>query len=119
MSAPRERIFKMEKVGEIQQIAEDQLLRPAGPRIADEGNLYFHYFERHLSYNINGNGKLVSTFAPRCRMKARRSSTVTVSRPVITRPFTPGQNPFLHRTGAICQSCAEQSVCRFSAGLQK
>ncbi|MFH1373796.1 MAG: hypothetical protein ABII79_08380 [bacterium] len=65
MSAPREWAFEMEKVWEIQQIGEDELLRPAEPRVADDGTLYFHDFARHLSYIIDGDGKLVSTFAPR------------------------------------------------------
>jgi hypothetical protein len=54
----------MEKVWEIQQIGEDELLRPAEPRIADDGTLYFRDFDRNLSYIIDGNGKLVGTFAP-------------------------------------------------------
>jgi hypothetical protein len=41
------------------------LLRPAEPRVADDGTLYCHDFERHLSYIIDGDGKLVGTFAPR------------------------------------------------------
>jgi hypothetical protein len=65
MSAAQEWAFEMEKVWEIQQIGEDELLRPAEPRVADDGALYFHDFERHLSYIIDGDGKLVSTFAPR------------------------------------------------------
>ena len=65
ISAPREWAFEMEKVWEIQQIGEDELLRPAEPRVADDGTLYFHDFERHLSYIIDGDGKPVSTFAPR------------------------------------------------------
>jgi len=64
-SKPREWNFELEKVWEIKQIGEDDLLRPAEPRIADDGTLYFHDFERHLSYIIDGNGKLVNTFAPR------------------------------------------------------
>jgi len=64
-SATREWGFEMEKVWEIQQIGEDKLLRPAEPRIADDGTLYYHDFERHLSYIIDGDGNLVSTFAPR------------------------------------------------------
>ncbi|MBW2638269.1 MAG: hypothetical protein JRC86_12270, partial [Deltaproteobacteria bacterium] len=32
-----------------------------------DGTLYYHDFERHLSYIIDGDGKLVSTFAPRGR----------------------------------------------------
>jgi len=65
MSATQEWAFEMEKVWEIQQIGEDKLLRPAEPRVADDGTLYFHDFERHVSYIIDGDGKLVSTFAPR------------------------------------------------------
>jgi len=64
-SASQEWAFEMEKVWEIQQIGEDELLRPAEPRIADDGTLYIHDFERHLSYIVNGDGKLVSSFAPR------------------------------------------------------
>jgi hypothetical protein len=47
-STSREWIFKMGKVREIKQIGKDQLLHPAGPRIADDGNLCCHDFERHL-----------------------------------------------------------------------
>jgi len=65
MSVAREWAFEMEKVWEIQQIGEDELLRPAEPRVADDETLYFHDFDRHLSYIIDGDGKLVSTFAPR------------------------------------------------------
>ncbi|UCC43336.1 MAG: hypothetical protein JSU65_09330 [Candidatus Zixiibacteriota bacterium] len=64
-SAAQEWAFEMEKVWEIQHIGEDKLLRPAEPRVADDGTLYFHDFERHLSYIIDGDGKLVSAFAPR------------------------------------------------------
>jgi hypothetical protein len=56
--------FKMEKIWEIDRIGEDELLRPAEPRVADDGTLYYHDFERHLSYIIDDHGKLVSTFAP-------------------------------------------------------
>jgi hypothetical protein len=65
MSAPSEWTFEMEKVWEIRQIGEDEFLRPAEPRIGDDGTLYIHDFERHLSYIIGGDGKLVGTFAPR------------------------------------------------------
>ena len=65
ISVAREWAFEMEKVWEIQQIGDDELLRPAEPRVADDGTLYYHDFERHLSYIIDGDGKLVSTFAPR------------------------------------------------------
>jgi hypothetical protein len=65
VSAAREWAFEMEKVWEIQKLGEDEMLRPAEPRIADDGTLYLHDFERHLSYIIDGDGKLVSTFAPR------------------------------------------------------
>lgn len=65
ISAPRQWTFQMEKVWEIQKIGEDRLLRPAEPRIADDGTLYFHDFERHLSYIINRDGNLVGTFAGR------------------------------------------------------
>jgi hypothetical protein len=57
--------FQMEKTWEIQQIGGDELLRPAEPRVADDGTLYWHDFERHLSYIVDSDGKLVNTFAPR------------------------------------------------------
>jgi hypothetical protein len=65
MSAAREWTFKLEKVWEIQRMGEDRLLRPAEPRVADDGTLYCHDFERHLSYIIDGDGRLVSSFAAR------------------------------------------------------
>ncbi len=65
MLAAREWAFEMEKVWEINQIGEKELLRPAEPRVADDGTLYLHDFERHLSYIIDGDGELISTFAPR------------------------------------------------------
>lgn len=64
-SAAREWAFDMEKVWEIQQAGEDQLSRPAEPRIADDGTLYFHDFDSHLSYIVDSNGKLINTFASR------------------------------------------------------
>jgi hypothetical protein len=65
MSAARKWAFEMEKVWEFQQVGEDELLRPAEPRVGDDETLYFHDFERHLSYIVDSNGELVSTFAPR------------------------------------------------------
>ena len=65
LSAAREWAFEMEKVWEIQRIGEDDFLRPAEPRVADDGTLYFHDFERHLSYIVDGDGKPIGTFAPR------------------------------------------------------
>lgn len=64
-SAAQEWAFKMEKVWEIQRIGEDELQRPAEPRVAVDGTLYIHDFERHLSYIVDSNCKLVGTFAPR------------------------------------------------------
>ncbi len=55
--------FKMEKVWEIKQIGEEALLRPGEPRVADDGTLYIHDFERKLSYIIDGDGRPVATFA--------------------------------------------------------
>lgn len=57
--------FETEKVWEIQTLGEDELLRPAEPRIADDGTLYIHDFQRQVSYIIDGDGNLVTTFAPR------------------------------------------------------
>jgi len=62
--APQEWAFKLEKVWEVRQIGEEQLLQPAEPRVADDGTLYYHDFQRHLSYIIGGDGKLAGTFAP-------------------------------------------------------
>jgi hypothetical protein len=64
-SDPTQWDFGMQKVWEIQQIGEDELLRPAEPRIADDGTLYLHDFERHVSYIIDGDGKPVGKFASR------------------------------------------------------
>lgn len=61
----KEWAFQMEKVWEIEKAGDDSLLRPAEPRVADDGTLYFHDFERHLSYIIDNDGKLVNTFAGR------------------------------------------------------
>jgi len=65
MSAAQEWAFEMEKVWEMERIGEDELLRPAEPRIADDGTLYCHDFERQVSYIIDRDGQLVGTFAPR------------------------------------------------------
>jgi len=64
-SAPQEWAFQTQKIWEINQVGEDSLLRPAEPRVADDGNLYFHDFGRHLSYILDADGKLVNTFAGR------------------------------------------------------
>jgi len=61
----REWAFNPQKVWEMQQVGEDRLLRPAEPRLADDGTLYFHDFERHLSYIVDPDGLPVSTFAGR------------------------------------------------------
>lgn len=65
MPGAQEWTFEMEKLWEIQRAGEDTLLRPAEPRVADDGTLYVHDFERHVSYIIDNNGSLVTTFAPR------------------------------------------------------
>lgn len=65
MSAPQEWKFQTQKIWEINQVGEDSLLRPAEPRIADDGTLYIHDFERHLSYIIDSTGKPVGSFAGR------------------------------------------------------
>ncbi len=64
-SVVREWDFEAKKIWEVRQIGGDELLRPAEPRIADDGTLYFHDFERHVSYIIDGDGNPVGTFAPR------------------------------------------------------
>lgn len=66
-SAPstQEWTYGLEKVWEYENPGGEALLRPAEPRIADDGTLYFHDFERHLSYIIGGDGTLTGTFAPR------------------------------------------------------
>ncbi|SYZ72253.1 exported hypothetical protein [Candidatus Zixiibacteriota bacterium] len=55
--------FKLEKVWEITKIGDNQLLRPAEPRVADDGTLYFRDFERKQSYIIDSAGKLITAFA--------------------------------------------------------
>gem|GEM_PF-2539324 len=64
-SAAREWNFNMEKVWELGQTGENGLFRPAEPRVAGDGTLYFHDFETHLSYIIDPDGRLAGTFAPR------------------------------------------------------
>jgi len=64
-SAPREWSFQLQKVWEIQKFGEDPLLRPAEPRVADDGTLYFHDFERHLSYSVDPDGNPIAAFAGR------------------------------------------------------
>lgn len=64
-SSTQEWAFAMEKVWELRTAGGDSLLRPAEPRIADDGALYFHDFGRHVSYTLDSDGQLVSTFAPR------------------------------------------------------
>jgi len=64
-SSTREWAFEMEKVWEIQERGEDELRRPGEPRIADDGTLYYHDFERHLSHIIGSDSWPVGTFAPR------------------------------------------------------
>ncbi|MCU0640310.1 MAG: hypothetical protein MUF59_10660, partial [Candidatus Krumholzibacteria bacterium] len=41
----------------------DTLRHVAEPRVSDEGRLYFHDFDRHLSYILDENGTLVGRFA--------------------------------------------------------
>ncbi len=41
----------------------DTLGRIAEPRVSGDGRLYFHDFDRHISYILDENGALVSTFA--------------------------------------------------------
>ena len=65
VTAPQEWDFAAEKVWEISRIGGDELLRPAEPRIGDDGTLYFHDFERHLSYIVDAQGELIGTFAKR------------------------------------------------------
>lgn len=64
-SAPQEWAFEMTKVWEVQAVGEDSLLRPAEPRVADDGTLFVHDFERQISYIIDADGEPVGTFAPR------------------------------------------------------
>ena len=64
VSQPQEWAFQMEKVWEIEKIGGDQLLRPAEPRISENGTLYFRDFERNKSYIIDPDGKPLGTFAP-------------------------------------------------------
>ena len=56
-SAAREWAFETEKVWVINQVGEDPLLRPAEPRVADDGTLYFHDFDRHMSYIIDNDNQ--------------------------------------------------------------
>jgi hypothetical protein len=41
----------------------DTLKRPGEPRVSRDGKLYFHDFDRHLSYIVGEKGELLGTFA--------------------------------------------------------
>ncbi|MEZ5357244.1 MAG: hypothetical protein R3F48_00345 [Candidatus Zixiibacteriota bacterium] len=64
-NAPQEWDFNAQKVWEISQIDGAQLARPAEPRVADDGTLYVHDFEQHVSYIIGADGTIRGSFAPR------------------------------------------------------
>lgn len=55
--------FEMEKVWEIRQIDDMELLRPAEPRVADNGTLFFRDFERNLSFIVDSEGNSIGSFA--------------------------------------------------------
>jgi hypothetical protein len=65
VSTPQEWAFEAEKVWEIHQVGDDELLRPAEPRVADDGTLFIHDFERHVSYIVDKDGNPVGPFASR------------------------------------------------------
>jgi hypothetical protein len=47
----------------MQQVVGEKLLRPAEPRVADDGTLYVRDFERQVSYAISADGKTAIPFA--------------------------------------------------------
>jgi hypothetical protein len=55
--------FKAEKLWETNAAGEDKFLRPAEPRVASDGTVFIHDFERHLSYSFDKDGEFKTAFA--------------------------------------------------------
>ncbi|MEW6368651.1 MAG: hypothetical protein AB1714_28820 [Acidobacteriota bacterium] len=55
--------FAPVKVWFFNRAGADTLKRPGEPRVASDGKLYFHDFERHLSYIVDEKGDILGTFA--------------------------------------------------------
>jgi len=55
--------FAPVKVWSFDRLGADTLRRPGEPRVAGDGKLIFHDFDKHLSYIVSEKGDLVATFA--------------------------------------------------------
>ena len=55
--------FAPAAVWSIDRAGSDTLMRPGEPRVSRDGKLYFHDFDRHLSYIVGEKGELLGTFA--------------------------------------------------------
>ncbi len=55
--------FAPAAVWSIDRAGADTLMRPGEPRVSRDGKLYFHDFDRHLSYIVGEKGELLGTFA--------------------------------------------------------
>ena len=55
--------FAPAAVWSIDRAGADTLMRPAEPRVSRDGKLYYHDFDRHLSYIVGEKGELLGTFA--------------------------------------------------------
>ena len=55
--------FNPKKVWEISRVGDQPLAAPAELRVSPGGGVYFHDFERHLSYACDTHGRLVRAFA--------------------------------------------------------
>ncbi len=55
--------FSPAAVWSFDRAGADTLKRPGEPRVSRDGKLYFHDFDRHLSYIVGEKGELLGTFA--------------------------------------------------------
>jgi pimeloyl-ACP methyl ester carboxylesterase len=65
--------FSPQKVWEIDCVGDEPLRKPAELRVSSGGMVYFHDFDRHVSYACDEEGKLVGTFARQGRGKGEVS----------------------------------------------
>lgn len=55
--------FAPVRVWSFDRAGADSLMRPGEPRVSRDGRLFFHDFDRHVSYIVDENGTLAGTFA--------------------------------------------------------
>jgi len=61
--------FNPQKLWEIDRVGGEPLRRPAELRVSAGGSVYFHDFDRHVSYACDDQGNVVATFARQGRRK--------------------------------------------------